>query len=237
MRPPDAIDSARHRSAFSLTEVLVVAAVVGILAGLALPLLSRTRQSANEVKATHNLRQLGALIQGYVADNQFYPPATDGVTWRGSWADAISPYAGHDSWWGSDPVPVIDSPAKKVRTRNTDRAFIANPAVMQDVRYGGGQLISPARVRRLSEVILLADGVQNPSTGRVADHMWQMPGVYDTNPANADRLIPATENLDNGTAKIRFRNSGNTALALFADGHVDRKKNGEIKYRNFSIAY
>ena len=61
--------------AFTLVELLVVIAVVGILASLLLPALAKARQCAGTAKCTSNLRQFGLASQLYWDDH-------DGVTFR-----------------------------------------------------------------------------------------------------------------------------------------------------------
>jgi len=57
-------------AAFSLIELLVIVAVIGILAGLLLPALSRTKESARQAICVNNLRQLGLAAQLYWDDHQ-----------------------------------------------------------------------------------------------------------------------------------------------------------------------
>jgi prepilin-type N-terminal cleavage/methylation domain-containing protein/prepilin-type processing-associated H-X9-DG protein len=61
------------RRAFTIVELLVVVAVIGILSALGLPALQRARRSANGAVCLNNLRQLGIGAQLYWGDNDQNP--------------------------------------------------------------------------------------------------------------------------------------------------------------------
>jgi prepilin-type N-terminal cleavage/methylation domain-containing protein/prepilin-type processing-associated H-X9-DG protein len=56
------------RSGFTLTELLVVIAMIGVLAGLILPALAGARESARRAACSSNLHQLGIALNLYSRD-------------------------------------------------------------------------------------------------------------------------------------------------------------------------
>lgn len=96
------------RRAFTLIELLVVLAILAILAGVLLPVLSRSRENGRRAACQNNLRQIGLGLQQYVQDwdemmiaDWFAPqgstlPGTtqsaDTPNARYKWMDATYPY-------------------------------------------------------------------------------------------------------------------------------------------------
>ncbi len=83
----------RSKPAFTLVELLVVLAIIGLLAALLLPALSGAKRRAATTRCAGNLRQLGIALHGYLQDEEAYPLATSGDG-QGAWQRVLRPVVG-----------------------------------------------------------------------------------------------------------------------------------------------
>jgi prepilin-type N-terminal cleavage/methylation domain-containing protein/prepilin-type processing-associated H-X9-DG protein len=94
--------SARQGSGFTLVELLVVVAILGVLVALLSPAIQRARETANRASCGNNLHQLALATLAYETTYGFLPPGNTGPinangTFPVGWAD---PYFGDTYPWG-----------------------------------------------------------------------------------------------------------------------------------------
>jgi prepilin-type N-terminal cleavage/methylation domain-containing protein len=74
---------------FTLIEIIVVVAIIGILASLLLPALSASRERARMAVCKSQLKQIGSVSIIYTDDNDGYYPHNDSDV---QWDDMLSDY-------------------------------------------------------------------------------------------------------------------------------------------------
>jgi prepilin-type N-terminal cleavage/methylation domain-containing protein len=89
-RPPE--QDLGIRIAFTLVELLVVIAVIGILAALLLPALSSARMKAKQAQCSNNVRQLTLSSAIYAADTEFHAAYNDVGDTNGLWMARATDY-------------------------------------------------------------------------------------------------------------------------------------------------
>jgi len=235
---------------FTLIELLVVVGIIGILAGLLLPVLGRVKERGRSTQCLNNLKQIGLGVTMYADDNEYYPPGRQaGVT---QWDLCLGGYLGGITD-PNDPAArtaVFMCPSAKVNNTGVRLNYSANPNVCKEITPTVGQ-VSADSIARPADVILAGDSIQYAADGNSHAIFWGALGssgspIYwnDGNPANAGAPVPTGGDQDQAYAtgdpagsNFRYRHGGQAANALFLDGHASHLSKGQILDRNLYTDY
>lgn len=216
--------------AFTLIELLIVIAIIGILSAIILPVLGRAKLSAQCAVCQSNQRELGLATQMYWGDNAgnsfaYQLGATNnGIQYWFGWIQngteghrmfdlstgALFPYFN-----GRDvrlcPSPVWSLPRFELKGTNVIFSYGCNAIIFGGPRY---TVLNLSKIRRPADTLIFADTAQVNNflaPGSASNPLFEEFYYVDletnyTNPNN----YPNTH----------FRHGGK-ANVTFADGHVD----------------
>jgi general secretion pathway protein G len=69
----------RHSNGFTLVELIIVMAIIGILAGVVLVNVGSQRDKATRARAIADIKEMDTALEIYHADNGFYPTTQQGL--------------------------------------------------------------------------------------------------------------------------------------------------------------
>lgn len=97
------IKPAPLRSGFTLVELLVVLAIIGILISLLLPAVQAVRETARRMQCQNHLHQIGIALHNYHAAHRMFPPG--GLEVRPQWR------RGKQLAWSAFVLPFLEESA------------------------------------------------------------------------------------------------------------------------------
>jgi prepilin-type processing-associated H-X9-DG protein/prepilin-type N-terminal cleavage/methylation domain-containing protein len=219
--------------AFTLVELLVVISIIGLLAGLAVPAISRGLGSAKGGACLSNLHQIGVATMAYAADNSFKlpPGGTDG---ENNWARDVYNYCGgSDAAKGSKKTLFIcPGCSKSVKTDvvagQIPLTYSAHKGLMPS---GSNSVVSLSSVARPSEVILAGDGCQ-VAAGGFAGYVIDSPAIFALQTGKGgvsmETAISTAPDTDSGSAgALRYRHAGKVNVVM-CDGHAEAIAKGKV---------
>lgn len=205
---------------FTLTELLVVMAVVGALAALVVPAVKSGLSSVKSAQAVSNLKQIGVLVANYTAENNNQLPyaAVWGKIFSGqlvyfsrTLAEGTIPgfvYA-KSPQTDTRPLPkIFYDPILDSNPRPTHEmgAFGVNASIIPGVWSEAERPTSLNSISRPSHKVLM--GSMNSKTGSKSGG-WSFSGEEFVKQG-----VEAPDTLD--------PRHGGKAACLFADGHVEK---------------
>jgi prepilin-type N-terminal cleavage/methylation domain-containing protein/prepilin-type processing-associated H-X9-DG protein len=192
---------------FTLVELLVVIALIGLLAALVTPVLQQAIARAHTAKCLSNMRQIGIAVLHYAADHeQRFPRSTHSAFSVGEypWARSLAPYlGGTEQHWQQLTNSVYRCPADQsghTHSYGLNVYLEVNPDYDD---YDG----RPRTWRTLSSVpdpantILLAEN--RSSADHIMPNFWSSPSDADYDCAHDRHLGQANYVFVDGHAETR----------------------------------
>jgi prepilin-type N-terminal cleavage/methylation domain-containing protein len=225
-----------RRTAFTLVELLVVVAIIGVLVALLLPAVQAARESARRTQCNNNLRQIGLAFQNHHDTLQILPDGGenwDPINYPRSMVNGTPGVAPNQNWgWGYQILPYVEQSAVWSEAKDADvrgatiknyfcpsrrkamRIIVGNPAIpcgMIDYVGNGGTEAFQAPVQ---SQIVNGIGVDIPgaAVGNGTDGVVvRRPGTYP-NRSQSLRLAMITDGTSNtllaGEKRLRPENLG-----------------------------
>lgn len=222
--------SSGRKHGFTLVELLTVIAIIGVLAGIIIPVASNVRMTANRAKCASNMRQIGTGLHLYANDNKGYLPMTTESTLgaigdreeeiKASWIYQLSGYVGN-----VDEIRICpaDEPERQTAIRNNKAtSYLLNNIVFDPDEY------SPAYNR--------LQNIPNPTRtllaiigSRPVSQTWDH--AHCRNWTSWGRMLDdlhVDRHRTGSQAADRLKGSANY---LYADGHVENIEARDLKAR------
>ena len=204
----------KHRSVFTLVELLMVITIIMILAGLLIPALQKARAKAFRVRCVGNLRQLGAAVLMYQDDNEAFP---DWYGWNGGatntqywaftrWYPRILPYVTDYRLFQDPALSTWNAHWVPPRQWPNDNAHRVNYALGRCAAYDHSSSYRMARYRDPLRSILVTDSAHVDDCGNRGRVAWANVCAAD---CRYERRIEANA-----------RHGGGSNVC-FVDGHVE----------------
>jgi prepilin-type N-terminal cleavage/methylation domain-containing protein/prepilin-type processing-associated H-X9-DG protein len=209
---------ARPKNGFTLVEMLVVVAIIGILAAVLMMAITAAIKTAQRAKCSSNLRSIGIALLTYSGDNDgLMPesgatialstpshPVTDPTTGLPSWIEQLAPYAGTNYQLYRCPSALSKANLVSNYFQGCHAAYVAN----------NGQF-APLQIRRISD---LSSYILAGDMPRI-DTFWEQDADKDDytqdTPFNG---VTAASIANNPSAGPGPHQGGSNIL--YADGHV-----------------
>lgn len=222
---------------FTLVEMLAAVAIIAVLAAVAFPVLSNMQKRAKAAECTSNLRQVGAGLLAYAAENnnRLPGPGASGNA-QSRWLHQCAVYMGYEPNRDVNGKPVYRQaynlpvfhcalcPRDKYQTENG--LGEGHALLGLNNAFHGTSAQQAAHGDPMTSFITLAAVVQPTRKVMVAEKSWLSWDGFGSSGPTIDRTGPYPEKAAGAAANHRAdfkpqNGPDGNALYLFVDGHVE----------------
>jgi prepilin-type N-terminal cleavage/methylation domain-containing protein len=226
----------KKRKRFTLTELLIVIAIIAILASMLLPALNRARDLAKSVSCISNLRQLGTLINLYTDDYNGFLFPVENNAYDSAWFRRLASLAAKKLAYGETASgyarKLLTCPGAKFECNETTN-YVMNSR--KSSHPGGNRFdfmgkyyenvksnVQLYRLRNATNLVLIGDGAQKAGTSYGAISLFDEKSMGYWHGASN---LTISSDLS-GTNCLKGNGKSNL---LLGDLHVESAKIGEIE--------
>jgi len=207
---------AHDRSAFTLVEMLVVVAIIGVLLALLLPTIQSVRASARRIKCMNNMRQVDMAIVRHCHDFSGQFPETSHTVSvpEQAWIYKLAPYL--------EDMDVIricpDDPQGSGRLTLKQTSYVLNAYVTSETSKG---ITNMNKLKSTSQVMVFFELADHRPPGAFEDHVHSFNWFKQT-------FINNKTVYNQIVNEITTKRHGGVAHYAFADGHVEAISDEQI---------
>ncbi|MBV9467776.1 MAG: DUF1559 domain-containing protein [Abitibacteriaceae bacterium] len=220
----------RRRDGFTLVEVLVVAAILALLAGILLPVLAGAREQARKAACQSNLHQIGLSMLQYEQDHDEMNPFDGAACIAGANGSSGDPFQRADGWV-SEIMPyartqeVFQCPSASEHRPNQSTLgltyWLNGPLFCQSAMPAKSVPITA--IRGPSRVVVAFDDLGGEGREQMLYRLFW-------------NGVNWTDNGDFTTYQASLQPHNNIVNVLWADGHVKPITKGTLKNTVLSMS-